>query len=196
MTNESSIIYALCICAYHRAMIPNYHILIVHFPTALLSLYALMELFPFRRITAKPYWFHIKATFVILGTLSAYLAIIFGGFIEGAIGIAKPDMQQAIEVHSNFAAFTTTIFSILAGAYLVAWIESEYAGLAANPSFIGRFFGVLLMLKKFILSRWAVLLLALLGLFGIIVTGALGGAIVNSPDVDPIVNILYHLFVR
>ncbi len=196
MTNESCIIYALFICAYHRAMIPNYHVLIVHFPTALLSLYAIMELFSFRCITVKPYWFYIKAIFAILGTLSAYCAIFFGGFIEGAIGIARPDMQQAIEVHSNFAVFTAIIFSILAGAYLVAWIESEYLSRETDVGIMGKIFGFFLVLKNIILNRWVSFLLAFIGLLGIVSTGALGGAIVHGPSVDPIVTYIYHLFVR
>ena len=38
------------------------------------------------------------------------------------------------------------------------------------------------------------LLIALVGIVVITITGALGGAIVYGPEVDPIVSVIYHLF--
>ncbi|MEK7110290.1 MAG: hypothetical protein AAB759_00205 [Patescibacteria group bacterium] len=38
----------------------NIHPAFVHFPIALLTIYAVLELARFRFFTARPYWFHLK----------------------------------------------------------------------------------------------------------------------------------------
>ena len=48
-------------------------------------------------------------------------------------------------------------------------------------------------IESLVLESFIVALAALAGLIAISITGALGGAIVYGPDVDPVVSLVYHL---
>lgn len=175
----------------------NFHVLVVHFPIALLSIYAVMEFVRWKVLNEKPYWFYLKAVFVVLGTIGAYVSVMFGDLIEDAIVAQKiatvPNIRSIIEMHSTFAGITTTIFSFLAGAYIIAWIEKE------RPEMIERFLTrfpklrFIISLKGFLLKSSVTVLLSLVGLIAVTITGAIGGGIVSGPDVDPIVTLVFHL---
>ena len=48
----------------------NIHPLLVHFPIALLTIYSLLELVPFKQIYRQSYWFYTKAIILIIGSIS------------------------------------------------------------------------------------------------------------------------------
>ena len=175
----------------------NFHVLVVHFPVALLSIYAVMEFVRWNRATEKPYWFYLKAVFLVLGTMGAYVAAGFGGLIEDTIAAEKiatvPNIRGIIDMHSTFAGVTSVIFSFLSFAYIVSWIEHERPELIKQC--LERFpvLHLLVSLKNFLLRTPVVILLAFLGLVAITVTGAIGGGIVSGPSVDPIVTLVYRL---
>lgn len=175
----------------------NFHVLVVHFPVALLSIYSCMEFVRWKVLNEKPYWFYLKAVFVTLGTIGAYAAVMFGGLIEDAIAAQKiatiPNIRDIIDMHSTFAGITTTVFSFLAGAYIIAWIEKE------NPALISRILlrfpklNFLIALKGFLLKTPVAITLSLVGLIAVTVTGAIGGGIVSGTDVDPVVTLVYRV---
>lgn len=175
----------------------NFHVLVVHFPVALLSIYAIMEFVRWKVVTERPYWFYLKAVFLVLGTIGAYVAVLFGSLVEDAIVAEKvgtiPKIADIIDMHSTFAGITTTIFSILSVAYIITWIERE------NPDLIGRTLArfpklaLLVSLKNFLLKPSVAIILSFLGLIAVTITGAIGGGIVSGPNVDPIVAIVYRL---
>lgn len=59
-----------------------------------------------------------------------------------------------------------------------------------------KLFGVLNNISDVVLSNPLLVLLSLLGLCSLMITGALGGAITYGTDADPIVSIVYKLFVK
>lgn len=61
---------------------------------------------------------------------------------------------------------------------------------------IEKVFGLLNSLSEIVLSNPLAIVLALLGLGALMITGALGGAITYGPDADPIVSIVYKIFVK
>jgi len=147
----------------------NIHPLIVHFPIALLTTYAVLELIRFRIVTSKPYWFYIKVTLLILGTLASYAAILAGLIAKSLI--SNPDILYVINRHEFFGITTSVIFTLISLIYIRAWIKQ-----VPDP-------------KK------QTLFLAILGLTSIFITGALGGSIVYGPTNDPVTNWIYNLII-
>lgn len=168
----------------------NVHPIFVHFPIALLTIYSLLELVPFKKITGQSYWFFVKASFVIIGTLASFAALFTGGMAEDEFG-SGAEVHRLISIHSSLATVTVVVYCIISFAYAVSWLERENK--------FGKFAGtnivlIALKLKSLIFSRYLLIFLSLAGLLGVTVTGALGGALVYGPNIDPVVNFVYHWF--
>lgn len=173
------------------------HPILVHFPIALLSLYAILELVRFNKLTQWPSYFYIKAFLAIVGFAAAILAFMAGpdgpdihswsGYAGMVSSNGQPLVRQIVDMHSNFAAVTLIIFGIIAVSYLVSWIERQY-------HFGHKAWKTLVRIVDFIHKPAPIIILALFGLFTITVTGALGGSIVYGPDIDPAVSFIYHWF--
>src|SRR6185436_19629233 len=99
----------------------NLHPIIVHFPVALLSLYGVLELLRFRKLQAQPYFFHIKGTFLIFGSLFSFLALVTGEAAEKAI--TNDETRALVEKHSFFGTLSAYVFGFLALVYLISWIS-------------------------------------------------------------------------
>lgn len=167
------------------------HPIFVHFPIALLTIYAIAELIRFRKLINTIYWFYVKAILVIVGTLSAFLALNTG---EGAEDSVSRSLRPLVEMHSSFASVSTWIFGIIAIIYLISWINKSEFNQRIQASSIGNQLNKVVVIVNRILNSSFIILLALIGLVLITITGGLGGAIVYGPDIDPIVNFIYHLF--
>jgi uncharacterized membrane protein len=177
--------------------IEGLHPILVHFPIALLSLYAILECLRFKKLLAWQPFFYIKAFLVIVGGLAgiaAYSTGPEGMAVNGWSGYAsmvgsngRPFVDQIVNMHSNFASLTLGIFSVIAVSYLVVWIQKIRPIQHSAWS-------VILKIANFIQKPAVIILLALLGLLAVTITGALGGSIVYGPNVDPVVSYAYHLF--
>jgi uncharacterized membrane protein len=134
------------------------HPIFVHFPVALLTIYAVLELIRFKKITSKPYWFHVKAFFVIFGAMGAIAAFMTG-----------PDEAKMIRIgqlHAEFATGTLIVFLIIGLAYAFEWFRpSKYS--------------------LFIMRPYIIIPLAFIGLVLVTITGGLGGAMVHGTHADP-----------
>ena len=178
----------------------NIHPLFVHFPVALLSLYAIMELIRFHKLTAKEYWFYTKAILLFTGTVFSYAALYTGSLADDLahVGVSSADRNsgafQLINAHSNWAVVTAVIFSLISVVYLIEWIRRSNVLQQKFASFGG--WQALLKLNAFLLSTWIIIPVALAGLIAITITGALGGAITYGPDADPVVHLIYHWFFK
>ncbi|MEK7186865.1 MAG: DUF2231 domain-containing protein [Patescibacteria group bacterium] len=149
------------------------HPIIVHFPVALLTLYGIFELFSVRRIARKPYWFYVKAVLVIFGALGALAAWLTGESASHYVeGVALVDM------HASFAGATVILSSVIALIYLLVWFGKEKVQEYA---------------WKFLSNRGAMIPLALALVVLVIITGALGGAIVYGTQFDPFMAPIFHL---
>lgn len=168
----------------------NIHPIFVHFPIALLTVYAFMEIIRIKKLQDLPYYFYIKASFLCIGTLSSFLALNTGEMAEHAIG-AQGD--KLIEMHSAFASVSVWIFVILSLVYINVWIsKTEYNAKLLSSKF-GKIWAIKSKIASKIFTSPLVVILAVIGLITITITGALGGAIVYGPDVDPIVKFIYRL---
>lgn len=167
------------------------HPIFVHFPIALLTVYAVLELIRFEKITNQPYYFYVKGSLLIIGILTSSLALQTGEMAED--GVVR-SLHDLVEMHSTFANISTWIFAVLAVAYAATWISKTEYNHKLSESFLAKIWNLLLMVTSKIMNNsFIMIILALLGLGAITITGALGGAIVYGPDVDPIVSFFYYL---
>ena len=164
------------------------HPLVVHFPVALLSVYAVAELIRFKRVTGQPYWFYVKAIALLVGCAGALVARQTGEAIEESLEATGAQIPRLMEVHSNWSLIATWIFVVLAAAYVLAWIRRDGGSWGQKLEAAGDWAGKLV-------SSWLSAILALAGLAAITATGALGAALVYGPGVDPAVNAIYRLLV-
>lgn len=169
----------------------NIHPIFVHFPIALLTVYAILELVRFKKITNQAYYFYVKACILIVGTLGAFASLSTGDLAEGAVARA---LRPLVEIHSTFAALSTWIFAALSIVYLVTWIsKTDYNQKLINSKISKIWNQILVIATKILNNSFIMIILSLAGLLAITMTGALGGAIVYGPEVDPIVSFFYRL---
>ncbi len=168
----------------------NYHLLFVHFPIALLMLYAGLEIISVKRLHLLPYWFYIKAVLVVVGSAAAFVTLQTGDLIEGQFKF----IRNVVEMHSLWADITTGIFTGLAVLYLVQWIRTMRANTAFSSPLLNTVWSVVLLVHTALYRRPIVCLFAVAGLIAVSVTGALGGSIAHGPDTDPLASFVYHLF--
>ncbi len=173
----------------------NIHPIFVHFPIALLTIYALSELLYVKKIRTLPFIFYTKALLVILGSLSTFVTLQTGEWAaEGFSGSGL----RLVELHSTWADITTAIFALLAGCYLVALLNRSIQTTAwmQKRNWTKTIWKILMTLQHFCIETPLVVLLALGGLVAVTVTGALGGSIVYGPNADPVVHFIYSLLVK
>ncbi|MDP2651194.1 MAG: hypothetical protein Q8O98_01235 [bacterium] len=152
---------------------PDFHPLIVHFPIALLTLYSLFEIVSIRKLQEKPYWFYVKAVFVIFGALGAIAMVITGQFATYFV------RGEALAVmHQQFALASAILSTIIAIMYALAWF--------GDPRNLP-------MLGKFLFNRGVMIPLAIAGLIIIFITGGLHGAITFGTDFDPLMKPIFEL---
>jgi len=169
----------------------NIHPLFVHFPIALLVIYALMEITPRVWIFRAQWWRNAKIFLSITGLLATIPTLITGDMAADIIGETK-----LIETHATMAVITVIIFAIPAISYLMEIFESlgwssrfvkQYPKFKSTVSFINH-------TGKLVLKSPTIYIIAILAIISITITGGLGASIVYGPDFDPIVSFIYNLF--
>ncbi|MDB4939888.1 MAG: hypothetical protein JWO40_313 [Candidatus Doudnabacteria bacterium] len=171
----------------------NVHPIFVHFPIALLSTYGILELIRFKKITSQAYWFYIKATLVILGTLAAYVAAEFGDIAKGLI--VNSGNRTLISNHENWAQNSIIIFTIIAVCYAIEWLNKATLTNFKSPTII-RIWNWLTKIQHWIIDTPVVIILAIAGVIAITITGSLGGTIVYGKGNDPITDWIVSLILK
>jgi uncharacterized membrane protein len=167
----------------------NLHPILVHFPVALLTMYAVAELASLvKPIRERAYVFYVKASLLLLGAAAAVPTFITG-FIQ--LGPPQPDSEarRLLLTHYHFAIATLIVFGLLALCYAAAWLTREWT---AMPEAWKR----RLAWHRYVTESLLAPALAVIGLGCVTVTGALGGAMVYGPGIDPAVTIIYNLLIK
>ncbi len=165
------------------------HPLIVHFPIAFLSVYALFELFQTKKMKEAESWFLTKGILLFFGTAGAFLSLITGDVAKELQG----GYSKLVGMHELFARGTTVIFAILLIHYSIGSVAYLFEKKISTSQYASVWEWIRAIDEKIYTSP-IVFFCALLGFFGILIVGALGGAIVYGPDADPFVSLIFHLF--
>ncbi len=172
----------------------NIHPIIVHFPIALLTVYALFEIISIKKLQHIVSWFYIKFTFLVIGTLGIFVALYTGDIAEGIMG-----RSDLIENHNTWAVVTAYIFVFILLIYVTKlslvqnWIEQLQLLKPNWTTFTSIAKKIQIFLYHFYAHRAYLVILSLAGLISVTITGALGGAIVYGPDADPAVTAVLKL---
>ena len=166
------------------------HPIFVHFPVALITLFAVLEILPLEKKFGMPYVF-TKFAFLLLGVLMSIPAYITGGIVGEAM--ERGPLRDVVELHSTFATATIVVAAVLFVLYLIRF------GLLYSETMIGRSVVKILPQKLLyalrpLVVRGVVVILSLVLLLLITGTGALGGSMVYGANIDPIATFLYKLF--
>ena len=163
----------------------NIHPIIVHFPIALLTLYALLEISSLFIRKNKDLG-TTKLFLLFIGELGAVVAGLTGK-LAGQEAYTNPDIRypQVIHTHSFFAELTFVIFAIITLLYL-AQIANRYYSSKILTALAG-------LSEKII---FIIPVLALIGVITLTITGALGGVVVYGPNLDPFTHLVYQVFIR
>jgi uncharacterized membrane protein len=171
----------------------NIHPLLVHFPIAFFTVYAVMELVRMKKVIQRQEWFYIKAVVLLIGFLGSLAALMTGDIAKDAIG--NLGNRQLISLHEFFAELTIFIFGTLAGSYVVAGLRRfDISGITQKDGVTRGIWAVLVYIEELILHTPLVILFALLGLAAVTITGGLGGSIVYGPNNDFATSLIYHFF--
>lgn len=158
----------------------NIHPLIVHFPLALLVVYAILEIsWIFRRGRSDRLQF-TKLILLVFGALGARAALQTGE-IAAQISGFQGQYHQIVELHEWFANTSTNIF---------VWLLVGYLVLFFGPKIPSPVLQKLLHIVQKLQSRYVFVCAAVLGMACLMVTGALGGSLVYGIDADPITQLM------
>ncbi len=157
------------------------HPVLVHFPIALLTVYAGIEVVRFPKLVKQTWWLPLKSAFVILGSLASLFTFITGWLLKQAAE-KTGSLSPVMAAHFHFALYTVIVFGVLAVAHVIGLTKQYWAKSIIDCA-------------EFVLRPYVAIPLALLGLFCITATGALGAAMVYGPNIDPAVQFFYNLFV-
>lgn len=162
----------------------NFHPLFVHFPIAFLCFYSVLEILRIPVLTRQQYYFPLKAILLLAGVAGAFVSLQTGEVAEHALQDAS--LHDLVETHSLFANVTTYLYAFAAACYLIAWIGAQRV-----PSAVRNAWSAAERVARWIISGWAAPVLAAVSFASMLVVGALGGALVYGPDVDPVVRMIY-----
>lgn len=166
------------------------HPIFVHFPVALFTLYAVLELLPLEGRWGEGY-FYVKFAFLLIGAVTSVAAYISGSIVGEMI--ESGPLHDVVELHAFFAG-TTIILACVALILFLLRIVLEKRTTALSVFTLRLLPLASLERVSWFTSRSCAVFFAVLLLGAVTVTGGLGGSIVYGPDADPFVRFLYHAF--
>lgn len=90
------------------------HPLVIHFPIAFLTIYAVFELIRFRRVIDEPHWLYVKKVLIIIGWAGSIVAALTG--LNAANWTVQG--QRIFVMHEIFAITTIALSTISTIFYL------------------------------------------------------------------------------
>lgn len=167
----------------------NLHPIFVHFPVALLTLYALVLLVYIPRPSIVRLKSIVRPFLAITGALGSIASYLSGEAIED---LFKPFAGELLALHANFALGVVVFFCLMALLELFVFLGSEWVMEAIRQ----RFSTKTMSLFKAWLEGPVSIFFGLVGFVLIMTTGALGGAIAYGRDFDPFTKWLTGLLLK
>lgn len=163
----------------------NIHPILVHFPIALLFVYSIIKILPFKKWFASVAWKDIERIFLLLGVFGSFASLATGDTAEHII----KTNHQLVEMHATFAGLSTWIYSILLAGEVILILNISYQSLIKNEKIKTILNKIGNIINNEIISK----ILAILGFIAIFITGLLGGVITYGTSADPIAKIVLNL---
>ena len=163
----------------------NIHPIFVHFPIALLFIYSIIKILPFKKWFPKATWNYLEFILLLIGVGGAFVASSTGEIAEHLMN----KNRQLIEVHSTFAGISTILFCILLLGEILVLITPRIFSKISLPK-TSEF---VLFIQKILINPILSKIIAFLGLVSITITGLLGGVIVYGPTADPMAGVVLKL---
>jgi len=165
----------------------NIHPIFVHFPIALLCLYSIIQIIPFKKWLPKIAWTDVGFIMLVVGVLGAFVALMTGEVAEEMVRAN----DSLVELHAFFAGASTWLY----GALLVG----ELSRIITSQSFIEKASlqkakTVLVIVKKILHDSFFAKIVVVVALLSIGMTGLLGGALVYGTTADPFTGIVLKIF--
>lgn len=157
----------------------NIHPIIVHFPIALLFLYAIIKILPLQKWLPKVAWRDIERVLLLFGVLGAFAALATGDTAEHLV---RPN-RQLVDMHSNFGAASAWIFGALLVGEIAAIFNTYKDRISSSWQWLLQ---LSLFLEKILCNKIFSIILAIVGLIAIAITGLLGGVIAYGLTADPV----------
>ena len=166
-------------------IIGSLHPALVHLPIGVLTLYAVLEILPLKRLESHVWYRYTKGIIVCAGVIGAFFALSSGD----AASETRVVNRAILEVHETVAGITTWLFAVLAGIYVIAWLRDfEYMVRLEKFPFVKKVWNIIVRVA-YALDRPIIRKsIAMLGFIALSLTGILGGALVYGPDADPLVH--------
>jgi hypothetical protein len=155
----------------------NLHVIVVHFPVALLFMYSVIKILPFRKFFPRVEWRQIERFLLIFGMLGILASFTTG---QASRRLVAPQ-RDLVHMHTNFASATAWFYGLLLGGEVFAVLNrAVFNRLKIRPlSWLGE------TIEKILCQPALSWFLALAGLICLTITGALGGAMAFGLSADP-----------
>ena len=164
----------------------NIHPIFVHFPIALLFIYSIIKILPFKKWLPKIAWDDICFVVLIVGVLGAFMALSTGDTAEH---LSKAN-HHLINIHATFASISTWLYvALLLGEISHFFNQSK---LAEKVSLL-KFKKVTAFCEKLFYGKLFSKIVSLVALLFITLTGMLGGIIVYGVSADPFASTLLKI---
>lgn len=170
------------------------HPISVHFPIALLTLYTVVQLLPPKITWRNTTLFTLNSFLLLIGSAGLLVARQLGDQLERT----HQDIAQLVYMHSAWATYATALYGIMTIVYFLLILKKlldRKVIQGAMREFVG-YASPVILVAKFLFDYYFVTALALIGFVLIMITGALGGAIVYGSTADPIISFVYSWLVR
>ena len=164
----------------------NIHPIFVHFPIALLFIYSIIKILPFKKWLPKIAWGDIGFVVLVVGVLGAFVSLSTGDSAE-ELSTAN---RTLINTHATFAGISTWLYvALLLGEISHFFNQSK---LAEKISLL-KLKKITTFFEKFLYGKLFSKIVSLVALIFITITGMLGGIIVYGISADPFASVLLKI---
>ena len=162
----------------------NLHPIFVHFPIALLFLYSIIKILPFKKWFPSVAWRDIERVLLFVGILGACAALLTGDTAEHLV---HPN-RQLVDAHSTFAEVATWLYAALLVGEISAIINAkQYIKNSQSISSVLRF------VERVFCNPLLSGIIAFIALVAISLAGLLGGVMAYGLTADPFAPIILKL---